>query len=54
MTFLKKILLVDYEPVVGALVRRAFEATGVYQVKEERQTQLTFQLTLVSARSDLI
>ncbi|MEP6821307.1 MAG: hypothetical protein ABI946_03050 [Chthoniobacterales bacterium] len=43
MTFLKKILLVDYEPGVAALVRRAFEATGSYQVKEEHQTQLTFR-----------
>lgn len=43
MTFLKKILLVDYEPGVAALVRRAFEATGAYQVREEHQSQLTFQ-----------
>ena len=43
MTFLKKILLVDYEPGVAALVRRAFEATGAYQVKEEHQAKLTFQ-----------
>ncbi len=43
MTFSKKILLVDYDPGVAALVRRAFEATGAYQVKEEHQTRLTFQ-----------
>ncbi|MDQ6911689.1 MAG: response regulator [Verrucomicrobiota bacterium] len=36
MTFLKKILLVDYEPRVTALVRRALEATGKYLIKEER------------------
>lgn len=36
MTFVKKILLVDYEPRVTALVRRALEATGNYLIKEER------------------
>ena len=36
MTFVKKILLVDYEPRVTALVRRALEATGKYLIKEER------------------
>jgi CheY-like chemotaxis protein len=35
MTFTKKILLVDYEPRVTALVRRALEATGKYLIKEE-------------------
>ena len=35
MTFVKKILLVDYEPRVTALVRRALEATGKYLIKEE-------------------
>ena len=42
MTFLKKILLVDYEPSVAALVRRALEATGAYQVKEEHDSRLAF------------
>ena len=36
MTFVKKILLVDYEPRVTALVSRALEATGKYLIKEER------------------
>ncbi|MEP6809361.1 MAG: hypothetical protein ABI992_03895 [Chthoniobacterales bacterium] len=40
MTLLKKILLVDYEPAIAALVRRAFEAAGAYQVKEERAGRL--------------
>jgi CheY-like chemotaxis protein len=35
MTFVKKILLVDYEPRVTALVRRALEANGEYLIKEE-------------------
>ncbi len=35
MIFLKKILLLDYEPCVVALVRQAFEATGGYEIKEE-------------------
>ncbi len=35
MTFVKKILLVDYEPRVTALVRHALEATGKYLIKEE-------------------
>ena len=36
MTFLKKILLVDYEPSVTAVVRDALERTGRYVIKEER------------------
>ena len=39
MTFLKKILLVDYEPRMTALVRRALEATGKYLIKEEHDTR---------------
>ncbi len=35
MTFLKKILLVDYEPRVAAVVRKALEETGKYLIKEE-------------------
>lgn len=35
MTFLKKILLVDYEPRVAAAVRKALEETGKYLIKEE-------------------
>lgn len=35
MTFLKKILLVDYEPRVAALVRRSLEASGSYLIKAE-------------------
>ena len=40
MTFLKKILLVDYEPRVTAIVRRALEATGKYIIKEEQNSKL--------------
>ncbi len=40
MTFLKKILLVDYEPRVTAIVRRALEATGKYIIKEEPNSKL--------------
>jgi CheY-like chemotaxis protein len=39
MKFLKKILLVDYEPGVTALVRRALESTGRYVIKEERNSR---------------
>ena len=40
MTFLKKILLVDHEPRVTALVRRALENTGHFQVKVEADVRL--------------
>ena len=40
MTFLKKILLVDHEPRVTALVRRAFESTGHFLVKVEADVRL--------------
>ena len=39
MTFLKKILLVDYEPRVTALVRTALESTGQYVIKEETDSR---------------
>jgi DNA-binding response OmpR family regulator len=39
MTFLKKILLVDYEPHVTTLVRRALESTGKYVIKEEHNAR---------------
>ncbi len=39
MTFLKKILLVDYEPRVMAIVRKALERTGKYMIKEERDSR---------------
>ena len=35
MTFLKKILLVDYQPCVATVVRKALENTGKYLIKEE-------------------
>lgn len=35
MTFRKKILLVDYEPRVTSLVRRALDKTNRYSIKEE-------------------
>ncbi len=41
MTFLKKILLVDCEPRVTAVVRKALEATGKYMIKEERDSRHT-------------
>ncbi|HEX8077934.1 MAG TPA: hypothetical protein VF511_08975 [Chthoniobacterales bacterium] len=40
MTFLKKILLVDHEPNVTALVRRALESTGHFLVKVEADLRL--------------
>ena len=40
MTFLKKILLVDHEPKVTALVRRALESTGRFLVKVEGDVRL--------------
>jgi DNA-binding response OmpR family regulator len=40
MTFLKKILLVDHEPCVTALVRRALESTGRFLVKVEPDVRL--------------
>ncbi len=40
MTFLKKILLVDYEPRVTALIRAALEKTGKYIIKEEHNSKL--------------
>ena len=40
MTFLKKILLVDHEPKVTALVRRALESTGRFLVKVEVDVRL--------------
>ena len=40
MKFLKKILLVDHEPKVTALVRRALESTGNYLVKVEHDSRL--------------
>jgi DNA-binding response OmpR family regulator len=42
MTFLKKILLVDYEPRVTAVVRRALEETGKYLIKAEHDSRLAF------------
>jgi DNA-binding response OmpR family regulator len=41
MTFLKKILLVDSEPSVTAMVRDALESTGRYVIKEERNSRHT-------------
>jgi len=40
MKFLKKILLVDHEPRITLLVRRALEGTGKYLVKVEQDCQL--------------
>ena len=40
MTFLKKILVVDHEPRVTALVRRALESTGRFLVKVEPDVRL--------------
>ena len=40
MTFLKRILLVDHEPRVTALVRRALEGTGRFLVKVEADVRL--------------
>jgi len=42
MTFLKKILLVDYEPRVTAVVRQALEETGKYLIKAEHDSRLAF------------
>jgi DNA-binding response OmpR family regulator len=40
MTFLKKILLVDHEPRLTALVRLALESTGHFLVKVEADVRL--------------
>ena len=40
MKFLKKILLVDHEPKVTAVLRRALESTGKYLVKVEQDSRL--------------
>jgi CheY-like chemotaxis protein len=40
MKLLKKILLVDHEPRMTALVRRALEGTGKYVVKVEQDSRL--------------
>ena len=40
MTFLKKILLVDHEPRITALVRLALEGTGRFMVKVEADVRL--------------
>jgi DNA-binding response OmpR family regulator len=40
MTFLKKILLVDHEPKVTVLVKRALESTGRFLVKVEADVRL--------------
>jgi DNA-binding response OmpR family regulator len=40
MTFLKKILLVDHEPKITALVKRALEGTGRFLVKVEGDVRL--------------
>ena len=40
MTFLKKILLVDHEPSITALVKRALEGTGRFLVKVEADVRL--------------
>lgn len=42
MTFLKKILLVNYQPRVTAAVRTALEETGKYLIKEERESRHAF------------
>ncbi len=42
MTFLKKILLVNYQPRVTAAVRTALEDTGKYLIKEERNSRHAF------------
>jgi CheY-like chemotaxis protein len=39
MTFLKKILLVDYDARANAIVRAALEKTGKYQIKEEHDSR---------------
>jgi len=40
MTFLKRILLVDHEPKITALVKRALEGTGRFLVKVEADVRL--------------
>ena len=39
MTFMRKILLVDYQPRVSAMVRQALEASGEYLIKEEHDSR---------------
>src|SRR5450755_1105578 len=40
MKLLKKILLVDHEPRMTALIRRALEGTGKYLVRVEQDSRL--------------
>ena len=40
MKFLKRILLVDHEPTITAVVRRALESTGKYLIKVEQDSRL--------------
>ena len=53
MTFLKKILLVDYEPRVTAIVKKALEETGSYLIKEEQDSRVAFH-TAMCFQPDLI
>ena len=46
MTFPKRILLVDHEPRVTRLIRRALEGTGKYVIKSEND----YRVALHSAR----
>ncbi len=43
MNFLKKILLVDYNPSVTCRVRKMLEASGNYQLKEEHDSRFAFK-----------
>ena len=52
MTFLKKILLVDYEPTCHRAGAEALESTGKYVIKEENGTAAARECrALVSAGS---
>ena len=39
MTFVRRILLVDYQPRVSAMVRKALEANGNYLIREEHDSR---------------
>ena len=43
MTFPKKILLIDREPGVTRLIKRALEKTGKYWIKEEHDSQFALR-----------
>jgi len=46
MKFPKRILLVDHEPTITAMVRRALESTGRYLIKVEQDSRLALRAAI--------